>query len=84
MKSFSDSELNKLKELVSEGVQVLEETETLKDSLKDTVTAVAEELNVKPAVLNKAIRIAYKADFAKKQEEFDELEEILRATGRNY
>lgn len=84
MRSFSDAEINKLKQLVSEGVQVLEETETLKDGLKDTVAAIAEELDVKPAVLNKAIRMAYKADFTKKQEEFDELEEILRATGRNY
>ena len=63
---------------------MLDETETLKDGLKDTVKAIAEELDVKPATLNKAIRMAYKADFTQKQDEFSELEEILRATGRNY
>lgn len=84
MRDFSEAELNKLKQLIGEGVQVLDETQTLRDGLKDTVTAIAEELDIKPAVLNKAIRIAYKAEFSKKKDEFDELEEILRATGRNY
>mgnify|MGYP001368239857 CR=1 FL=1 len=83
-RTFNESELRKLKEIISEGVQITEETETLKDGLKDTVAAIAEELDIKPAVINKAIRTAYKADFTKKQEEFEDLEEILRATGRNY
>lgn len=83
-KTFNDSEVTKLKHLISEGIQVLTETETLKGGLKDTVDAIAEELGVKPAVLNKAIRIAYKADFTNKEAEFDELESILRATGRDY
>ena len=84
MSNFSDSEINKLKQVISEGMQVIEETETLKGGLKDTVAAIAEELNIKPAVLNKAIRMAYKAEFSKKQEEFDDLEAILDAVGRKF
>lgn len=84
MTQFSEKDVEKLKRIISEGVQIYEETEVLKEALKDTVTATAEELNIKPATLNRAIRMAYKANFTKTQEEFDALEEILRATGRNY
>ena len=49
---------------------------------KGQQTKIAEELDVKPAVLNKAINIAYKAEFGKKRDEFDELETILESVGR--
>ena len=83
-RTYSDAETKKLKQIITEGVQVLTEQEALKDGLKDVVTAIAEELNIKPATLNKAIRIAHKADFTQKEEEFSELGDILIATGRNY
>jgi len=38
---------------------------------------------MKPAVLNKAIRIAYKNEFANVQDSFNAVEEILQATGRD-
>ncbi|MDA9302578.1 hypothetical protein N9578_00675 [bacterium] len=82
MTVFSEQDSNKLKRIVQEGIQVTEEVNTLKEGLRDTVKAVAEEMNIKPAVLNKAIRIAYKAEFDKEREDFDELESILDATGR--
>lgn len=82
MTTFSDSDVNKLKNLVREGIQVTEEVATLKEGLRDTVKAVAEEIGVKPAILNKAIRIAHKAEIEKEREEFDELETILQVTGR--
>ena len=80
--TFSDSDIQKLKQLVNEGIQVKSELEALKGGLSDTVKAIAEELDVKPAVLNKAINIAYKAEFGKKRDEFDELESILESVGR--
>jgi len=82
MAQFSESDVNKLKNLVREGIQVTEEVSTLKEGLRDTVKAVAEEIGVKPAVLNKAIRIAHKAELEKEREDFDELESILQVTGR--
>lgn len=81
-KTFSDSDIQKLKQLVNEGIQVKSEMEALKGGLSDTVKAIAEELDVKPAVLNKAINIAYKAEFGKARDEFDELETILESVGR--
>lgn len=83
MKTFSDSEITKLKQLISEGIQVTGEIETLKGGLSDTVKAIAEEMDMKPAVLNKAIRIAYKNDFQRTQEGFSAVEEVLAAVGRD-
>ena len=80
--TFTDSQLTKLKQLVSEGIQVNSEIETLKEGLKDTVAAIAEEMDIKPSVLNKVIRVAYKAELDKHRDEFSELEAILESIGR--
>jgi hypothetical protein len=82
-RSFSESEITKLKQIINEGIQVTAEVETLKGGLKDTVTAIAEELDMKPATINKAIRIAYKQEFSKVAEGFSELEEVLAAVGKD-
>ena len=68
---------------MSEGIQVTSELEALKEGLKDTVKAIAEEMDMKPALLNKAIRIAYKNEFAQTQDNFSQVEEILAAVGRD-
>ncbi len=82
MTTFTSDDITKLKQLVNEGIQVKGEMEALREGLKDTVTAIAEELDIKPAVLNKAITIAYKAEFSRAKDDFDELESILETVGR--
>ena len=83
IRTFGPSEITKLKTLMSEGIQVTGEIEALREGLKDTVKAISEEMDMKPAVLNKAIRIAYKNEFANVQDSFNAVEEILQATGRD-
>jgi|TARA_B110000503_G_scaffold125961_1_gene194061 DNA-binding MarR family transcriptional regulator len=83
-RAFSDSEITKLKQIINEGIQVTSELETLKGGLSDTVKAIAEELDMKPATINKAIRIAYKNEFAKVQEGFEEVETVLAAIGKDH
>ena len=82
MTTFTSDDVNKLKQLVNEGIQVKGEMEALREGLKDTVSAIAEELDIKPAVLNKAITIAYKAEFSRTKDDFDQLETILETVGR--
>ena len=83
VRTFNSSEIAKLKQLMNEGIQVTGEVETLREGLKDTVKAIAEEMDMKPAVLNKAIRIAYKNEFAQVQDSFSAVEEVLQAVGRD-
>jgi len=72
----------KLTKVINEGVQVTQEIADLREGLKDTVKALAEELQVKPAVINKAIRVAFKADWAQIEEDHEVLETILEAANR--
>jgi hypothetical protein len=61
---------------------VLHEVETLNEGLSDTVKAIAEELEIKPAVLKKAIKIAHKAEFGKAKQDHELLETILETVGK--
>jgi len=79
--SFSPEQIAKLKRVIQEGVQVKREIDDLSVGLKETVAAIAEEMEIKPAVLNKVITKAFKGDFDKDQADFDSVEEILDVTG---
>jgi hypothetical protein len=80
--SFNGDQKIKLTTLINEGMQVLYEIDTLQGGLTDTVKAVAEELEVKPAVLKKAIRMAHKASFGQEQQDHELLETILTTVGK--
>ena len=62
-RSYGAEEKAKLERLISEGSTVLREVEDLQEGLKETVKAVAEELQIKPSVINRAIKIAHKGDW---------------------
>jgi transposase-like protein len=81
MAKLSPENIGRLKELVRDGVQVLQECEDLKAGLGDTVKAIAEELDVKPAQLNKLIRAVQKGTMNDQREAFDELDELYKAGG---
>ena len=83
IRTFGPNEIAKLKQLMNEGIQVTGEVEALREGLKDTVKAISEEMDMKPATLNKAIRIAYKNEFAQVQDSFSAVEEVLQAVGRD-
>jgi len=81
-RSYGPEEKAKLERLISEGSTVLREVEDLQTGLKETVKAVAEELQVKPSVINRAIKIAHKGDWAAYNEDWAEIEAILDITKR--
>jgi hypothetical protein len=58
------------------------EVETLTGGLNDTIKAVAEELEIKPGILKKAIRIAHKSEFGRTQDDHELLEQILTQVGK--
>ena len=81
-KAFGEPERAKIKQIISEGVTVMEEINTLQEGLSDTIKAVAEELEVKPSVIKKAIRIAHKAELGKANADHEELNTILESVGK--
>jgi len=81
-RNFTAEQKAKLTQLINEGMQVMMEVETLNGGLSDTVKAIAEELEIKPNVLKKAIRLAHKAEFGKEQQDHALLETILTTVGK--
>lgn len=79
---FSSEEKAKLTQLVSDGITVMQEVDDLSEGLNDTIKAIAEEMQIKPAVLKKAVRTAYKADFERISEDQEALETILATVGK--
>lgn len=81
-RSYGPEEKKKLEQLISEGSTVLREIEDLNEGLKETIKAVAEELQVKPSVIGRAIKIAHKGNWSSHNEDFAEIEAILDITKR--
>ena len=81
-KMYGPEEKAKLERLIPEGSNVLRELEDLQEGLKETVKAVAEELQIKPSIINKAIRIAHKDNWKSHEDEWNEIEMILGVTKR--
>ena len=79
---FGSEQKAKLTQLVNEGMQVMQEVEDLTAGLNDTIKAIAEELEVKPALLKKAIRIAHKAKLGETNKDHDDLNTILETVGK--
>ena len=80
-RTYGPEEKAKLERLVKEGVTVLQEVEDLNTGLKETVKAVAEELDMKPSLINKAIKIAQKNDWGNHYDAFDDLETLVTTLG---
>jgi phage host-nuclease inhibitor protein Gam len=81
-RAFSTEQKTKLTAIINEGMQIMHEVETLNGGLNDTIKAVAEELEIKPAILKKAIKLAHKAEFGREQQDHELLETILTTVGK--
>ena len=81
-RTFSGEARIKLTQLVNEGMATMHEIETLNGGLSDTIKAVGEELEIKPSILKKAIRIAHKAALGQANKDHDELNEVLEVVGK--
>ena len=82
VRNFNDSEKQKLIQIISQGSQVLGEVDDLRSGLRDTVKSIAEELELKPALINKAISIAHKGNYQNLSDDMDTLDSILTAAGK--
>ncbi len=85
--NFAPADKAKIQNLINSGIDVMREVATLKEGLKDTVSAVADELDIEKKTLNRAIRMAYKKSQQNQnvvedaQEELDTVEQLLAAAG---
>ena len=81
-KVFSQEEKLKLTQIINEGMAVMHEIETLTGGLSDTIKSIADEMEIKPGVLKKAIKLAHKSEFGREQSDHELLETILTTVGK--
>lgn len=85
--NYAPADRAKIQNVINSGIDVMREIATLREGLKDTVTAVADELEIEKKTLNRAIRMAYKKSQQNQnviedaQEELDSVEQLLAAAG---
>jgi transposase-like protein len=79
---FSAEQKAKLNQIFNEGIAVLTEIEDLNAGLNDTVKAIAEEMEIKPATLKRAIKIAQKSKLGDTNAEHEELNDLLETVGK--
>lgn len=81
IETLTNEERLKLKRIIDDGVKIKQECADLMGGLKDAAKALAEELNLKPAIINKAINAAFKANLDETKQAVDDVEEVLTLTG---
>jgi hypothetical protein len=79
---FSAEQKAKLTQIINEGMAIMQEVEDLNAGLADTVKAIAEEMEIKPAILKKAIRVAFKSKLGDENADHEELNTILETVGK--
>lgn len=82
VKTFSGEQKAKLTQIINEGMRTLHEIDDLSAGLNDTVKAIAEELEIKPAILKRAIKIAHKAKLGETNKDHEQLNVILETVGK--
>lgn len=81
-RAFNGADKAKLTQLVNEGIQVMTEIEDLSLGLNETIKAIGEELEIKPSLLKRAIKLAQKGKFTEATEDYETVQDILETVGK--
>lgn len=81
LEALSPDDKRKLDSFMEAAKRQLQDTDDIKDSLRDMAKNLAEELGVKAKHLMAAARTAYKNDLGQKKEDMSTVEDILNVTG---
>ena len=85
--ALTEGDKARIKSVIEQGVQCLQEVATIRGDIKEAVGTVSEELDIEKRYINKAIRTAYKNaqkgdQLTIDREELDAVEELLMAAGK--
>ena len=82
IESLSSEDNIKLKHAVETGIKVTQEIAVLREGLRDTIKAVATELQLEPRELRRTIRAAIKENIDAEKTEVENIEMLLSLVGR--
>jgi len=81
MAKLSPENITRLRQLIADGKSIYQECDDLKSGLSDTIKSVSEELQVKPALINKLIKERQKDKTGQHRDDDDTMEELRNALG---
>ena len=81
LRSLQPADQSRLEAVLQEGVQYMHEIDDLRQRIKESATALAEDFGVKPAHIIAAMRTKFKDSLADQKENMLTIEEILQASG---
>ena len=76
------AEVQRLKDIIFEGVSTKTEIESLQEGMSDMIKSVSEELNIPAKLLKKAITLAHKGTYKDAEDELADLDKILTAVDK--
>jgi len=82
MSDINNVDKSELESWMNAGISILQEISDLKEGLKDTTKTLSEKYDIPVKILNKSLRVAFKANMHDEQETLSLVEEILVATKR--
>jgi hypothetical protein len=79
--NISEHQKTRIREFIKQGSTIKLEIQDQQEALKDLGKTIGEEIDVKPALLLKALNIAFKNKADDERENFTTVEEILAVAG---
>jgi uncharacterized protein (DUF433 family) len=83
IESMSSEDNVKLRHVLDTGIRTTNDIAVLREGLKETIKAVAEELQIDAKDLRKAIRCAIKENIEDEKAQVENIAMILSVVGRN-
>lgn len=75
--TLGSNEIVKLRQLIDESVKIQLEINALSEGKRDTIKAVAADLNIPVRVINKAIRMEIKDNREEEKEDFGDADDLF-------
>jgi len=82
IENLSGEDNAKLRHVIEEGLRVTQQIDDLRCGLKDVVKSIAEELELKPSSIMKAIKMSFKESLQDEKDNLDQVEHILSVLGK--
>ncbi len=82
LNNLSQDDQRKLNDFMDTGLRMLQEIADWRESLSDKTKDLAQQLDIKPAVLSQSLRAAFKQTLDASKETLESVEDILEITGR--
>lgn len=78
---LTEENIARLKQLIRDGAVVLTECEDLQAGLSETISAIAKEMEIKPAIIKRLVKDVHKNKVNDRREDWETFDELYKSAG---